>query len=662
MMEEPTMPPAPVVTTTPPPPKKDLAKQSNKCANAKPNCGLLHDNFAAMWGDMKDLVDETTARMTAAAKAWDSHVAHYNAMQESLTQQKGATQQALAEASATHAAQSATQSAKEQEDMELKALYKETMTECKRKIREILFTELCGTIKVRTDLLKKVESTLDIVDCAVGDWTAEKCTVPCDENRIGGNQTLTRDVITKASEQGAACPPLQFMRRCNQIKCPIDCQLSEWYPWTKCTTECGGGVQGRTRVVETKPLDGGASCDALQESRPCNTGSCDRDCTLQAWSPFSPCSKACNGGTKERTKAIHVPTRGFGTCPKDTAPQRYEKAQCNAQPCVGDEQCIANMDLVIAIDGSGSLTERGFETMKKFAAALVRRLKSDAYGHQAVHVAVVQFGNGALDDNDVISDARVVVPMHDVHSEESQDMEAVATQIEGLEWQKGFTNMAQAFLKANHIFRSQSRHEAHAVTLLLTDGRPSFQLQTSNAVNTLKTVSRVIIAQIQAYPKDENVERMKHWASKPSETNYFLIRGKRALKGAMDKFAGQVLVTVCSRSESPSQERFEAHSAGFRLSREFESCVAPGTSSTQDSVEGCYRAAVQAGSWATFTYGEGGACDVHTAECTEWTHNATTSGYEPVEPEEGMPTPAPVAFFGTGSRASALRTSLASCP
>merc|ERR1719390_369132 len=105
MMAETTMPPAPI-TTTPPPPKKTLDKQANKCANAKPNCGLLHDNFAAMWGDMKDLVDETTARMTAAAKAWDAHVAHYNAMQESLTQQKGATQQALAEASATHAAQS----------------------------------------------------------------------------------------------------------------------------------------------------------------------------------------------------------------------------------------------------------------------------------------------------------------------------------------------------------------------------------------------------------------------------------------------------------------------------------------------------------------------------------------------------------------------------
>merc|ERR1719321_1744791 len=100
MMEEPM--PAEPPPTTPPPLAKHVEKQANKCANTKPNCGLLHDNFASMWGDMKDLVDETTARMTAAAHAWDKHVTHHNAMMEALAQQKGATQQVLAEASASH--------------------------------------------------------------------------------------------------------------------------------------------------------------------------------------------------------------------------------------------------------------------------------------------------------------------------------------------------------------------------------------------------------------------------------------------------------------------------------------------------------------------------------------------------------------------------------
>merc|ERR1719272_364268 len=36
----------------------DAQKAADKCVNSKPDCGLLNDNMALMWGDVKDSVDE----------------------------------------------------------------------------------------------------------------------------------------------------------------------------------------------------------------------------------------------------------------------------------------------------------------------------------------------------------------------------------------------------------------------------------------------------------------------------------------------------------------------------------------------------------------------------------------------------------------------------
>merc|ERR1719161_2531761 len=127
-------------------------------------------------------------------------------------------------------------------------------------------------------------------------------------------------------------------------------------------------------------------------------------------------------------------------------------------PCVGDEVCIANMDLIIALDGSGSLRESGYDVLKNFAVMLVGKMRSVKYEREAVHVGVVQFGNGKLekgkDDKgkeiDVISGGKLV-------SELSDDMDAVVKALDGTKWERGFTNMAQAFPTAEKITQNSGR-------------------------------------------------------------------------------------------------------------------------------------------------------------------------------------------------------------
>merc|ERR1719384_2134424 len=105
---------------------------------------------------------------------------------------------------------------------------------------------------------------------------------------------------------------------------------------------------------------------------------------------------ACSGGITERYKKVIVPIRGQGKCPTIKNPDRFENMKCNNQDCVGDEICIAKQDLVIALDASGSLKEKGYDIVRGFAANLTKRYKSKYFGAPAIKMGVALFGNGHL--------------------------------------------------------------------------------------------------------------------------------------------------------------------------------------------------------------------------------------------------------------------------
>ena len=48
-----------------------------------------------------------------------------------------------------------------------------------------------------------------------------------------------------------------------------------WDTWATCSKTCGGGVQVRTRKVDTHEENGGTACtDASTEQQNCETGAC----------------------------------------------------------------------------------------------------------------------------------------------------------------------------------------------------------------------------------------------------------------------------------------------------------------------------------------------------------------------------------------------------
>lgn len=129
---------------------------------------------------------------------------------------------------------------------------------------------------------------------------------------------------------------------------PCDAPICDyqWFKsqWSKCSVECGKGVQTR-RVLcaqfdgdAIRPADDESKCDV--EAKPTDSKECDgeKECPGQWFSgPWSSCDKECGGGKRVRKvlcidNGISVPET---KCSKDTI--EFSTDECNVTPCIEDE-------------------------------------------------------------------------------------------------------------------------------------------------------------------------------------------------------------------------------------------------------------------------------------------------------------------------------------
>lgn len=74
-----------------------------------------------------------------------------------------------------------------------------------------------------------------------------------------------------------------------------DLGWSDWGAWNRCSVECGGGQQSRTRVCERGNCEGTGKM-----ARACNTQPCKGE--WGCWSDWTPCSVSCGVGKRTRTR------------------------------------------------------------------------------------------------------------------------------------------------------------------------------------------------------------------------------------------------------------------------------------------------------------------------------------------------------------------------
>merc|ERR1719487_413602 len=258
--------------------------------------------------------------------------------------------------------------------------------------------EICALKKIRGELykIKGGGHSAFFQDCEVPRWAPEECTAECAGGTMpdGGTQIITRKVLNGAKD-GAECLALAGIQKCNLHPCPVDCELQAWSGWSKCTAECGGGVQQRLKEVKQAMKYDGKPCGATSESRACNQASCEKDCVLSDWTTWSKCSKDCNGGTRKRIKYIKEKAVGEGTCADKWDETRLEYKKCNNFGCeleIMDEPKVCNnsIDVVLLIDGSGSLGRRGWNAEIKMAESFVDAFNTGGTESHA-NMAVILF-------------------------------------------------------------------------------------------------------------------------------------------------------------------------------------------------------------------------------------------------------------------------------
>jgi len=552
---------SPIIQPTTPVNKKPHAGngQWKKCSPGEPDCGLLHDTISLQWGSYRDLVDDLKHEMAKNGDAWSIQLANFNDQLRILRDAEKKANEELADAIKRITVDTEEKNKKNGEKLELTAVYTKTMAICRAEIGEIMFTFICG-IRVTRDVLVREHSSIETIsDCDVTDWNPGPCSVDCDDTcpvltdryACGGMHTLTREIVNIPDQWGVQCPILTTQRKCNQKKCPVDCVMSAWSGFSACSKECGGGLQSQTRSILIKPKNGGQSCPANSEERACHTFSCDRDCLLSPWQRWSGCSMACGGGTRYRKKLVIREIRGNGACPLEASADRFFEEECNAQACIGDEVCIAEQDLVLTIDASGSLKQFGFEALQKFAAALTYRYFPKYYGREAMKVGAVEFGNGA------VSPEGVITPAQQVH-ELTHDIEAVRTSIESMTWLRGFTNMAQALTKADTLFTRGSRRESHSGVLLITDGRPSLIWSTRQKIKALKDKNTMVyVAMVSSSESDQHYRLMQEFASTPWNSNMIRIPSHKALHADPEPYVQKAISKFCPNAMSPNQNQVQ---------------------------------------------------------------------------------------------------------
>ena len=128
------------------------------------------------------------------------------------------------------------------------------------------------------------------------DWSS--CSKTCRWGNTPGQIQRQRIVVTPSAHGGASCPTLDETRHCNDLPCPVNCevnqihtichekeilnfaQVSSWTEWGSCSKSCGFGKSQRARTVTRNAKHSGNACPVLQETKTCNRFQCPVNCEV----------------------------------------------------------------------------------------------------------------------------------------------------------------------------------------------------------------------------------------------------------------------------------------------------------------------------------------------------------------------------------------------
>merc|ERR1719428_1441932 len=507
-------------------------KRAAKCTIKKsPQCYKLQERFLLIQSGIQDERDQLLEEISMLENYCEEtkKMIETQIENDETSLENSQTKLALATEKEASAGEIARQTATENDQLN-KDLIKQMKTCSNNYIN--FETELCALKKIRGELYKMKGGghSAFFQDCEVSKWSPEECTKKC----AGGEQKLTRSVLTHPNG-GTKCLPLGAMKSCNNQPCPVNCHLATWSGWSKCSAECGGGVSQRLREVKRAMKYGGRPCGSTSETKSCNNQACEKDCELGAWTKWSACSKECDGGTQKRQKFVKKQAQGKGKCPGGWSIKRLQYKKCNMKRCMLAKgsltmTCNKTLDIVLLIDGSGSLGKRGWAAEIKAAQMFV-----DAFSVSGgdANMAVILYSgprtwsgvrkcfakNKKKVDQEKVCNIKTVTHFTD-------DLKKVKQLIVGLTWPQGSTLTSLALLTAKAEL-ALGRKTAKANIIVFTDGRPLSFRKTTMASTMVRKAARLVWVPVTKFAP---LKQIKWWATRRWQENVVVVPSFKRLR------------------------------------------------------------------------------------------------------------------------------------
>ncbi|XP_062336365.1 SCO-spondin [Osmerus eperlanus] len=111
----------------------------------------------------------------------------------------------------------------------------------------------------------------------------------------------------------------------------VDCIMSGWSQWSRCSVTCGLGSLFRQRSIQRDALHGGSCGGAQYDSRACFPQACPVDGQWSEWTEWSRCDVMCGGGVRRRNRTCSDPPPKNGG--RDCGGMTLQSQSCNSQPC-----------------------------------------------------------------------------------------------------------------------------------------------------------------------------------------------------------------------------------------------------------------------------------------------------------------------------------------
>jgi hypothetical protein len=230
----------------------------------------------------------------------------------------------------------------------------------------------------------------------------------------------------------------------------------------------------------------------------------------------------------KREKFVKSAAEGAGKCPGEWTMDRLEYKTCNNFRCkilttFPAMTCKATMDIVLLIDGSGSLGTTGWNAEVKAANTFV-----DAFinGGADAEMAVVLFSGpytwggvfrciGTNTKNvNLETDCKIKTVTHFTNQ-----LATVKSLLSAMVWPKGSTLTSVALLAAKSEL-SFGRKDAHAVIVVFTDGRPLSYRKTLLASKEVRKAARLVWVPVTKFAP---LKYIKKWATRRWEENVVVV-------------------------------------------------------------------------------------------------------------------------------------------